>query len=78
VSAVRGGWYHVAALLQSDSVICWGSNGSNQGRVPPDLSQVVDISCGAYHPVAVTKEGNVVFGDQVVTDSALCLLISKT
>jgi alpha-tubulin suppressor-like RCC1 family protein len=60
VSAICCGYFHVAALLQSGSVICWGNNSCRQSEVPPDLTDVVSISCGGFHTAAVTIRGQVV------------------
>ncbi len=46
--------------LTSGKVIAWGSNVDQQTNVPPALTNVIAISAGGYHPLALKKDGSVV------------------
>ena len=41
-------------------VVAWGSNLNAQTTVPAGLEDVVQISCGGYHSLALRKDGKVV------------------
>lgn len=45
---------------QSGTVIAWGDNRIGQASVPPGLSNVVAISAGEWHSVALKADGTVV------------------
>src|SRR5882762_5986388 len=42
-----------------NSVSAWGSNGFGQTNVPQDLTNVVAISAGAIHNLALRRDGTV-------------------
>ena len=61
VAAVACGGYHTLALLQSGTVVCFGSNTESQCFVPPIVAQsglVVAISAGWYHSCALLIDGS--------------------
>ena len=50
---VGTGARHGAALTENGIVMCWGAANLNQTNVPAGLSNVVAISCGQNHTVAL-------------------------
>jgi alpha-tubulin suppressor-like RCC1 family protein len=47
-------------LPLSGKVVAWGSNGSGQTAVPPDLEDITAIAGGAQHSIALREDGIVV------------------
>ncbi len=44
---------------QSSQLVMWGDNGYGQMNVPPGLSNVLAVACGAYHSLALRADGSV-------------------
>ena len=57
ISAGPGG---VLCLLSNGTVMAWGPSSSPVTSVPPDLINVVDVSMGASHALALQNDGTVV------------------
>ena len=59
------GWEHSIALLQDNTVKCWGNNNYGQCNVPDSIQgKVISIECGEYHSVALLNDNTVVcWGD---------------
>jgi len=52
------------ALRQNGTVIAWGDDKSGQTSVPPGLTEVIAITAGPKHTLALTRAGKVVaWGD---------------
>ena len=47
-------------VTSSVAIEAWGTNGNGESTVPADLSEVVAISAGGAHSVALKKDGTVV------------------
>ena len=47
------------ALLADGTVTAWGLNNHGQTNVPSGLSNVVAVSCGGWHSLAVRNDGTV-------------------
>ncbi len=76
VVAVSAGGYHTLALKADGTVVAWGAGATTNGNSsyfaaewgqivgPPGLSNVVAISAGGYHSMALKSDGTVVvWGD---------------
>jgi Regulator of chromosome condensation (RCC1) repeat len=53
---VAGGNDHSLALKRDGTVVAWGDNSFGQSDVPSGLTDVVDVSAGLYHSLAVTTK----------------------
>ena len=51
--AISAGELHSVALKSDGTVVCWGNNDSGQIDVPEGLENVVTISAGSYHTLAL-------------------------
>ena len=61
-TAIAGGAYHTCAILNNQSVKCWGYNGNKQtGRGTPNLGgkTATHIATGAYHTCAILNDKSV-------------------
>ncbi|PRP75408.1 putative E3 ubiquitin-protein ligase HERC6 [Planoprotostelium fungivorum] len=72
IRKVSCGWYHSLAILRDGQIKSWGNNCKGQLGTgnrfnfsePQPLSllsrkDIVDLSCGALHSVAITREGQI-------------------
>jgi hypothetical protein len=59
-STFSSGDCHTAAVTPEGKVICWGDNTNRQCRVPSTLENVVAMSCGNFHTMALVSDGTVV------------------
>lgn len=48
------------AYAQEGKVVAWGLNNAGQTTVPPGLRDVVDVSAGSCHGLALKKDGTIV------------------
>ena len=55
--AVSGGFEDAIALISGGTVTAWGYNSSNETNLPAGLSNVVTISAGYYHNLALVRDG---------------------
>src|SRR5262245_23062406 len=62
--AVLVSGFNVAA---STTVVAWDSGSSGVTNVPPDLSNVIAISAGYYHGLALESDGTVIRWDSAET-----------
>jgi Regulator of chromosome condensation (RCC1) repeat len=46
--------------VQAETPVAWGNNGEGETAVPSDLTDVVDVSAGYYHSLALKSDGTVV------------------
>ncbi|WP_157119305.1 RCC1 domain-containing protein [Azohydromonas lata] len=59
LTAVTTGAAHAAV---SGTVVGWGANDSGQSSAPSGLHDVVAVAGGAYHTVALKRDGSVLAG----------------
>ncbi len=56
---------HTCVITSEGRVVCWGDNEHGQCDVPPDLENVVSVSCNQTYSAALTAEGRLVcLGDE--------------
>src|SRR5690625_7387477 len=51
------GQRHSAALLESGSVIAWGTDVDGSTVVPEDLTNVIALAAGSFHNLALRVDG---------------------
>ena len=54
---ISAGAFHSCALLENDSVQCWGFDGLGRSTPPSDLGPVVQISAAYFFTCALQKNG---------------------
>ena len=72
ITSISGGYYHVLALTQTGKLYAWGINECGQLGLKhsdkefkptliemPDKVSVKQISCGSYHSLLLTTDGNI-------------------
>jgi alpha-tubulin suppressor-like RCC1 family protein len=57
--AVTASGFHVLALTASGSVVFWGDDGEDRGKVPQVSSGIVAIAVGGRHCMALMSNGSV-------------------
>jgi hypothetical protein len=69
------------ALKSDGTVVAWGNNGSGQASVPPGLADVIAVSAGAYHSLALVGHPPIVQAcpaSQTTEAGANVTLIART
>jgi len=54
---VAAGWNHNLALRADGTVVAWGVNNSGQTNTPPNLTNVLAVTGGSAHSLALTGNG---------------------
>ncbi len=64
-ATIESGTYHVCALREDGSPVCWGDNGSGEAT-PPEGEKFAAISAGYEHTCALRQHGSpVCWGDPI-------------
>lgn len=61
VVAIAAGMAHNMALLSDGTLVGWGLNANGQAAVPFWATNIVTVSAGAYHTLAIQNLGQVAF-----------------